>query len=205
MWAIITSAAEDFAMSAKEKSCSNKTKEEGSSTMYSQVGCSKDSSHVQPKSEQPTVLGCGLKVEDVEGFSEILQIKIEDVNSFGMEEEQSDQPNDLYVKVEVKTEHDIDAHLDRPAPNDAEACFLKNHPHEERLLHRSMVLHSSTYKMVLGWGKRQSTTSKAERAQRHTETQGRKEWNKYNVTLRRDASLLLNSLQSPGVELRPPW
>uniref|UniRef100_UPI00358EAD4A zinc finger and SCAN domain-containing protein 2-like isoform X2 n=1 Tax=Myxine glutinosa TaxID=7769 RepID=UPI00358EAD4A len=37
---------------------------------------------------------------------------------------------DLFVKVEVKTEHDIDGHLDQPEPNDTEAFFFKNHPHE---------------------------------------------------------------------------
>uniref|UniRef100_UPI00358F33D6 zinc finger protein 813-like n=1 Tax=Myxine glutinosa TaxID=7769 RepID=UPI00358F33D6 len=99
-------------------------------TLYTQDGCEKDSCHVQPESEQQTVLVCGMKVEETEGFPEILQIKIEDVNSFGLEEEQSDQPNDLFVKVEVKTEHGIDVHLDRPKPNDAEASFLENHPHE---------------------------------------------------------------------------
>uniref|UniRef100_UPI00358EAD4C uncharacterized protein isoform X2 n=1 Tax=Myxine glutinosa TaxID=7769 RepID=UPI00358EAD4C len=102
----------------------------GSPTMYAQVGCEKDSCHVQPASEQLTVLVCGMKVEEPEGFPVILQIKIEDVNSFGLEEEQRDQPNDLFVKAEVKTEHDIDVHLDRPEPNDAEASFPKNHPHE---------------------------------------------------------------------------
>uniref|UniRef100_UPI00358E8630 zinc finger protein 239-like isoform X1 n=1 Tax=Myxine glutinosa TaxID=7769 RepID=UPI00358E8630 len=60
--------------------------------MYAQVGC-EDSCHVQPESEQQTVLVCGMKVEETEGFPEILQIKTEDVNSFGREEEQSDQPN----------------------------------------------------------------------------------------------------------------
>uniref|UniRef100_UPI00358EE720 zinc finger protein 675-like isoform X4 n=1 Tax=Myxine glutinosa TaxID=7769 RepID=UPI00358EE720 len=103
---------------------------EGSPTMYAQVGCWKDSYRVQLESEQPTLLGRGMEVENVEGFPEILQIKIEDVNSFGMEEEQSDQPNDLFVKVEVKTEHDIDVHLDRHEHKDAEASFFKNHPHE---------------------------------------------------------------------------
>uniref|UniRef100_UPI00358E37A0 uncharacterized protein n=1 Tax=Myxine glutinosa TaxID=7769 RepID=UPI00358E37A0 len=98
--------------------------------MYAQVGCEKDSCHVQPELEQPTVLACGMKVEELEAFPEILQIKIEDVNSFGLAEEQSDQPNDLFVKVEVKTEHDI-VHLDRPEPNDAEASLLKNYPHED--------------------------------------------------------------------------
>jgi len=52
---------------------------------------------VQLELEQPTVLGCEMKVEELEGFPEILQIKIEDVNSFGLEEEQSDQLNgELY-------------------------------------------------------------------------------------------------------------
>uniref|UniRef100_UPI003590010E uncharacterized protein isoform X1 n=1 Tax=Myxine glutinosa TaxID=7769 RepID=UPI003590010E len=102
----------------------------GSRTMYAQVGCEKDSCDVQPESEQPTVLVCGMKVEELEAFPDILQIKIEDVNSIGLAEEQSDQPNDLFVKVEVKTEHDIDVHLDRPKPNDAEASLLKNYPHE---------------------------------------------------------------------------
>ena len=37
---------------------------------------------------------------------------------------------DLFVKVEVKTEHDIDVHLDRPDPNDSEASFFKRHLHE---------------------------------------------------------------------------
>uniref|UniRef100_UPI00358E735C zinc finger protein 675-like n=1 Tax=Myxine glutinosa TaxID=7769 RepID=UPI00358E735C len=103
----------------------------GSRMMYAQVGCEKDSCHVQPESEQPTVLVCGMKVEEPEGFPEILQIKIEDVNSFDLQEEQSDQPNDFFVKVEVKAEHDIDVHLHRPEPNDAKASFLKNHPHED--------------------------------------------------------------------------
>uniref|UniRef100_UPI00358FE4EE zinc finger protein 92-like n=1 Tax=Myxine glutinosa TaxID=7769 RepID=UPI00358FE4EE len=103
---------------------------QSSPTMYTKEGCEKDSCHVQPGSEQQTVLVCGMKVEETEGFPEILQIKIEDVNSFGLEEEQSYPPNDLFVKVEVKTEHDIDVHLDRPKPKDAEASFLKNHPHE---------------------------------------------------------------------------
>uniref|UniRef100_UPI00358E4902 zinc finger protein 664-like n=1 Tax=Myxine glutinosa TaxID=7769 RepID=UPI00358E4902 len=98
--------------------------------MYAQVGCWKDSCGVQPELGQQTVLVCGMKVEELEGFPEILQIKIEDVNSFGLEEEKSDQPNDFFVKVEVKTEHDNDVHLDQPEPNDAEASFLKNHPHE---------------------------------------------------------------------------
>uniref|UniRef100_UPI00358DDE43 zinc finger protein 664-like n=1 Tax=Myxine glutinosa TaxID=7769 RepID=UPI00358DDE43 len=98
--------------------------------MYAQVGCGKDSCHEQPDSEQPPVLGCKMKVEELEGSSEILQIKMEDVNSFGVEEEQSDQLNDLFVKVEVKTEHDIDVHLDLPEPDDVDASFFKNHPHE---------------------------------------------------------------------------
>uniref|UniRef100_UPI00358F58C3 zinc finger protein 85-like n=1 Tax=Myxine glutinosa TaxID=7769 RepID=UPI00358F58C3 len=98
--------------------------------MYAQVGCEKDSCDVQPESEQSTVLVCEMKVEELEGFPEILQIKIEDVNSVGLQEEQSDQLNDLFVKEEVKTEHDIDVHLNRPKANDAEASFLKNHPHE---------------------------------------------------------------------------
>ena len=52
---------------------------------------------MQPESERPTVLGCEMKAEELEGFPEILQIKIEDVNSFGLEEEQSDQLNgELY-------------------------------------------------------------------------------------------------------------
>ena len=43
------------------------------------------------------MLGYEMKVEELEGFPEILQIKIEDVNSFGLEEEQSDQLNgELY-------------------------------------------------------------------------------------------------------------
>ena len=37
---------------------------------------------------------------------------------------------DLFVKVEVKTEHDIDVHLDLPEPNAAEASFLNNDRHE---------------------------------------------------------------------------
>uniref|UniRef100_UPI00358E5018 uncharacterized protein isoform X2 n=1 Tax=Myxine glutinosa TaxID=7769 RepID=UPI00358E5018 len=98
--------------------------------MYAQVGCWKDSCGVQLESEQPTVLECGIKVEELEESSEILQIKIEDVNSFGLEEEQSDQLNDLFVKVEVKTEHEIDVHMDQPEPNDAEASFFERHPHE---------------------------------------------------------------------------
>ena len=61
--------------------------------MSAQVGCWKDSCRVQLESEQPTVPGCEMKVEDLEGSSEILQIKMEDVNSFGREEEQSDQLN----------------------------------------------------------------------------------------------------------------
>ena len=61
--------------------------------MYAQVGCWKDSCHAKPESEQLSVLGRGMKVEELEGSSEILQIKIEDVNSFGLEEEQSDQLN----------------------------------------------------------------------------------------------------------------
>ena len=61
--------------------------------MYAQVGCWKDSCRVQPESDQPTVLGCGMKDEELEGSSEILQIKIEDVNSFDPEEEQSDRLN----------------------------------------------------------------------------------------------------------------
>ena len=52
---------------------------------------------MQPESEQPTVLGCEMKVEVLEGFPDILQIKIEDVYSFGLEEEESDQLNgELY-------------------------------------------------------------------------------------------------------------
>uniref|UniRef100_UPI00358E3615 uncharacterized protein n=1 Tax=Myxine glutinosa TaxID=7769 RepID=UPI00358E3615 len=102
----------------------------GSRTMYAQVGSEKNSCHVQPELEQPTVLACGMKVEELEAFPEILQIKIEDVNSFGLAEEQSDQPNDLFVKVEVKTEHDI-VHLDRREPNDAEASLLKSYPRED--------------------------------------------------------------------------
>ena len=52
---------------------------------------------MQPESEQLTVLRCEMKVEELEGSSETLQIKIEDVNSFGLEAEQSDQPNgELY-------------------------------------------------------------------------------------------------------------
>uniref|UniRef100_UPI00358E8948 zinc finger protein 85-like isoform X4 n=1 Tax=Myxine glutinosa TaxID=7769 RepID=UPI00358E8948 len=101
-----------------------------SPTMYAQVGCGKDSCHVLPESQQPPVLGCKMKVEELEGSPEILQIKIEDVNSSGLEEEQSDQPNDFFVKVEVKTEHDIDAHLYLPESNDSETSFFKNHPHE---------------------------------------------------------------------------
>uniref|UniRef100_UPI00358F1344 uncharacterized protein isoform X1 n=2 Tax=Myxine glutinosa TaxID=7769 RepID=UPI00358F1344 len=97
--------------------------------MYSQVGCEKYSCRVPPESEQPTVLRCKMKVEELDS-SEVLQIKIEDVNSLGLEEEQSDQTNDLFLKVEVKAEHDIDVHLDRPEPNDAEDSFFKNHPHE---------------------------------------------------------------------------
>ena len=46
---------------------------------------------MQPESEQPTVLGCEMKVEVLEGFPDILQIKIEDVDSLGLEEEESDQ------------------------------------------------------------------------------------------------------------------
>jgi len=54
---------------------------------------------VQPESQQLTVLGCEMKVEELEG-SDILQIKIEDVNSFGLEEEQSDQLNgELYDRL----------------------------------------------------------------------------------------------------------
>uniref|UniRef100_UPI00358ED759 zinc finger protein 626-like n=1 Tax=Myxine glutinosa TaxID=7769 RepID=UPI00358ED759 len=101
-----------------------------SPTMYAQVDCGKDSCHVLPESEQPPLLGCKMKVEDRKGSPEILQIKIEDVNSSGLEEEQSDQPNDFFVKVEVKTEHDIDAHPYLPEPNDSETSFFKNHPHE---------------------------------------------------------------------------
>ena len=55
---------------------------------------------MQPESEQLTVLRCEMKVEELEGFPEILQIKIEDVNSFGLEEEQSDQLNgELYDRL----------------------------------------------------------------------------------------------------------
>ena len=61
--------------------------------MYAQVGYWKDSCRVQLESEQQTVLGCEMKVEEPEGSSEILQIKIEDVDSFGLEEEQSNQLN----------------------------------------------------------------------------------------------------------------
>ena len=47
--------------------------------------------------EQLTVLQCEMKVEEMEECSEILEIKIEDVNSFGLEEEQSDLLNgELY-------------------------------------------------------------------------------------------------------------
>uniref|UniRef100_A0A8C4X1I9 C2H2-type domain-containing protein n=2 Tax=Eptatretus burgeri TaxID=7764 RepID=A0A8C4X1I9_EPTBU len=102
----------------------------GSSTMHAQVGCWKDSFREQPESKQSSVPGCAVKVEELEGSSEILQIKIEDVNSFGLEEVQSDQLNDFFVKVEVKTEHDIDVHLDPPEPNYSEASFFNNHPHE---------------------------------------------------------------------------
>ena len=71
----------------------------GSPTTYAQVGCWKDSCRVQPESQQLTVLGCEMKVEELEG-SDILQIKIEDVNSFGLEEEQSDQLNgELYDRL----------------------------------------------------------------------------------------------------------
>ena len=48
---------------------------------------------MQPESEQPTVPRCEMKFEEMEGSSEILQIKIEDVNSFGLEEEENDQLN----------------------------------------------------------------------------------------------------------------
>jgi len=61
--------------------------------MHAQVGCCEDSCGAQPESEQLTTLECRMKVEELEGSSEILQIKIEDVNSFGLEEEQSDQLN----------------------------------------------------------------------------------------------------------------
>ena len=65
--------------------------------MSAQVGCWKDSCHVQPESEQLTVLGCEMKVEELDGSPEILEIKIEDVNSFGLEEVQSDPLNgELY-------------------------------------------------------------------------------------------------------------
>ena len=53
----------------------------------------KDSYRVQPESGETTVPGCEMKVEELEGSSEILQIKIEDVNSLGGEEKQSDQLN----------------------------------------------------------------------------------------------------------------
>ena len=65
--------------------------------MSAQVGCWKDSCRVQPDSEQLTVIQCEMKVEELEGSSEILAIKIEDVNSFALEEEQSDPLNgELY-------------------------------------------------------------------------------------------------------------
>ena len=52
---------------------------------------------MQLESEQPTVLGCEMKVEELEGFPDVLQIKIEDVYAFGLEEEESDQLNgELY-------------------------------------------------------------------------------------------------------------
>ena len=43
------------------------------------------------------MLGCEMEVEKLKGFPEILQIKIEDVNSFGLEEEQSDHQNGKQV------------------------------------------------------------------------------------------------------------
>jgi len=62
--------------------------------MCAQLGYWKESCCGQSESEQPTVLECEMKVEELEGGAyEILQIKVEDVNSFGLEEEQSDQRN----------------------------------------------------------------------------------------------------------------
>jgi len=34
------------------------------------------------------------------------------------------------VKVEVKTEHDIDVHLDLLKPHDSDASFFESQPHE---------------------------------------------------------------------------
>uniref|UniRef100_UPI00358F8D0E uncharacterized protein isoform X1 n=2 Tax=Myxine glutinosa TaxID=7769 RepID=UPI00358F8D0E len=53
---------------------------------YAQVGCEKDSCHVQLELEQQTVLACGMKVEEPEAFPEILHTRC-------LAEDQTDHPN----------------------------------------------------------------------------------------------------------------
>uniref|UniRef100_UPI00358F11D3 zinc finger protein 85-like isoform X3 n=1 Tax=Myxine glutinosa TaxID=7769 RepID=UPI00358F11D3 len=133
-----------------------------SPTMYAQVGCGKDSCHVLPESQQPPVLGCKMKVEELEGSPEILQIKIEDVNSSGLEEEQSDQPNGESTETTMETAPTFmscadTCPQDSPSEINQRTFYKQDKPNEE-------MFAQNTFHKILKGKKGESTETTMETA-----------------------------------------